>query len=494
MNIMSDALLLVNHDGKIFSLNRAALSLLEYEENELIGQPVDIIFSQKDENTLFEGTRLNELVNLRHISDVETAFETKNGRIVPISLAISAMRDNDDQFRGIVFIGRDITEHKNAEEKIREHTENLETIVKERTRALRESEEKLQAILSGIGDLMTMQNMRREIIWINQPMKDMYGDAIIGTKCYTTYKGLTEPCPDCVIEKVFNQEQIIVSEKPIKLVDGRQIHALTTSSPVRDTQGNIVAVVEIAKDITESKNAEKKLKRTLDELSRSNIELERFAYIASHDLQEPLRMIVSFLQLLEHRYKGKLDKDADDFIMFAVDGAIRMQRMIDDLLAYSRVGTRGGSFEITDCNTVLGLAIANLKVAIEENNVIISHESLPTLMADASQLILVFQNLIGNAIKFRGEETPQVNVSAKYRETEWVFSVRDNGIGIDPEYFERIFLIFQRLNNREEYSGSGIGLAICKKIIERHGGRIWVDSQPGKGSTFYFAIPSGGAK
>jgi light-regulated signal transduction histidine kinase (bacteriophytochrome) len=252
------------------------------------------------------------------------------------------------------------------------------------------------------------------------------------------------------------------------------------------------AAIFVGVDITERKRAEEKLKLTLADLERSNKELEQFAYVASHDLQEPLRMVSSYTQLLARRYQSQLDAAANEFIAFAVDGANRMQALINDLLAYSRVGTLGKEFEPADCTAVLDRTLANLKAAIEKSSAVVTHDLLPTVMADNLQLVQLFQNLIGNAIKFHGEEPPRVHVSAEQKGNEWVFSIRDNGIGIDPRYAERIFVIFQRLHTREEYPGTGIGLAICKKIVERHGGRIWVESQPGIGSTFYFTIPIGG--
>jgi PAS domain S-box-containing protein len=244
----------------------------------------------------------------------------------------------------------------------------------------------------------------------------------------------------------------------------------------------------VQRELTERRRAEEKLKHYAAELERSNRDLEQFAYIVSHDLQEPLRMVSSYLQLLDRRYQDRLDADAREFIAYAVDGATRMQALINALLSYSRVGTRGKPLEPTDCAVILDRALANLKVTIEESDAAVTHDPLPTVMADGVQLTQVFQNLISNAIKFHGERRPEVHIGAQHGDGEWLFSVRDNGIGIDPQHYERIFVIFQRLHTREEYPGTGIGLAICKKIVERHGGRIWVESQPGAGSTFYFTI------
>ncbi len=223
-------------------------------------------------------------------------------------------------------------------------------------------------------------------------------------------------------------------------------------------------------------------------LQRSNTELEQLAYVASHDMQEPLRMVASYLQLVAQRYQGKLDADADEFIGFAVDGAKRMQALINDLLAYSRLGTKARPFELTDCNAVVEVALSHLRVAIADSGAVVTHDPLPSVMGDASQLLQLFQNLLANAVKFHGDEPPRVHVSAESDDGCWRFTVRDNGIGIAPEYFERIFVLFQRLHGRGTYPGTGIGLAICKKVVERHGGHIEVQSEPGKGSSFIFTL------
>ncbi|MBN1516286.1 PAS domain-containing protein [Candidatus Sumerlaeota bacterium] len=291
-------------------------------------------------------------------------------------------------------------------------------------------------------------------------------------------------------ERVMSTGEPLINVERIQVNPGmHNHHTLITKAPLRNKDNEIVGLVGIIYDITERKQIEQRLIQTAEELQRSNAELEQFAYIASHDLQEPLRMMTSFIQLLQRRYHGKLDAEADEYITFAVDGAIRMQRLINDLLAYSRVGTRGGEFESVDCGQIVQAAMDNLHLAIEESQARIELDSLPTLLADPSQLTQLFQNLLANAIKFRGENTPEIRIEASESGGGWRFCVRDNGIGIALDARERIFQIFQRLHSREEYEGTGIGLALCQRIVLRHGGRIWVESEPGKGSAFFFTLP-----
>jgi signal transduction histidine kinase len=246
---------------------------------------------------------------------------------------------------------------------------------------------------------------------------------------------------------------------------------------------------ELQDTVVELKRTEEELKQRSQDLARSNAELEQFASAASHDLKEPLLAITIDLKLLKKRYEGKLEPEADKFITEAIDEAMQMQTLISDMLSYAHVGTSGKPFVQTDCTEVLNRSLANLRVPLEQSGAVVTHDPLPEVMADPIQLSQLLQNLINNAIKFHGEEKPRIHISAERKEKEWLFSVSDNGIGIPAEYSERIFEIFQRLHNKKEYPGTGIGLSTCKKIVERHDGRIWVKSEPGKGSTFFFTIP-----
>jgi two-component system, chemotaxis family, sensor kinase Cph1 len=262
---------------------------------------------------------------------------------------------------------------------------------------------------------------------------------------------------------------------------------------VRDVFGVPQYEIAIFDDITERKQQDAALRAAHEELKRSNAELEQFAYVASHDLQEPLRMVASYTQLLGRRYEARFDSDAREFMAYIVDGASRMKQLIEDLLAYSRVGTKGQEFAAVSSEAALRRALFNLRTATEEAGAAVTYDAMPMVHADESQVAQLFQNLIGNALKFRSASVPRIHVHAKEERGEWQFEVRDNGIGIEPQYFERIFMVFQRLHNKGEYPGTGIGLAICKKVVERHGGRIWVESRLAQdanhGSSFYFTLP-----
>jgi len=372
--------------------------------------------------------------------------------------------------------------------------------VAQRVRAeeeLRESEQRLKALIENAPEGMHTHDLRGILLDANKKWESLTGyarDELVGRNPVDVGLIPREYVAKSVrlLERSRKGEATGPDEMELMKKDGTRIMLEVSTFPVR--RGGQVEVLGISRDITERKRADMKLKETMEELARSNAELQQFAYVASHDLQEPLRMVTSYVQLLARRWRGKLDRDADEFIAFAVDGAIRMQDLINDLLSYSRLGTRANPFGMTDCNEVLENALNNLRLALDGSGAVVKYDSLPTVSGDSVQLVQVFQNLIGNAIKFRREQPPRVEVSVSKNEEEYIFSVRDNGIGIEPQYHERIFLIFQRLHSRAEYPGTGIGLAICKRVVERHGGRMWVESEPGKGSTFRFTIPTTGGE
>jgi PAS domain S-box-containing protein len=366
----------------------------------------------------------------------------------------------------------DVTEHKKAKE------------------ALRLSNTYNRSLIEASLDPLVTIGYDGRITDVNEVTEQVTGysrDELIGTD-FTNYFTEPEKAKEGY-QEVFKEGLISDYELEIQHKDGSIIPVLYNASVYQDESGKVIGVFAAARDITTLKKAEEVLKLNLAELSRSNEELEQFAYISSHDLQEPLRMIKSYLQLLQRRYQGNLDEKANKYIHFAVDGASRMQDLINDLLEYSRVGTENKEPESIYCEVILNKVLSGIKTVIKENDATISHDHLPEVMADSTQIGQVFQNLIINGIKFHGEETPKIHISAEKKENYWVFSVQDNGIGIDPQYSERIFEIFKRLNSRDRYPGTGVGLAICKKIIERQGGCIWVESELGKGSTFYFTLP-----
>jgi PAS domain S-box-containing protein len=388
-------------------------------------------------------------------------------------------------------------ERTSALQALQEAIQSLQKEISERRRAeeaLGESEEKYRTILENIEDGYYQADLTGNLTFFNDSMCRISGisrEELMGmnNRQYTDQENAKK------VYQAFNNvyrtgEPRRECDWEIIRKDGSKGYVEASITLQKDSSGKPIGFRGMVRDITERKRAEEALKEKTEELGRSNRDLEQFAYVASHDLQEPLRMVTSYVQLLAKRYKGKLDSDADEFISFALDGSLRMRKLINDLLTYSRVGTREKELKPTDCKTILNQSLNNLKVAIEENGVVVTHDPLPTVMVDNPQWVQLFQNLIGNAIKFRGNEPPRVHVSASPNGNGWIFSVRDNGIGIAPEYAESIFTIFKRLHGRQDYPGTGIGLAICKKIVERHGGRIWVESEVQKGTIFYFTLPA----
>jgi PAS domain S-box-containing protein len=472
-----DAMVVVNQAGEIVLLNVQAEKQFGYSRDELVGQQVKNIIPQGfAERLIADGTRTAAEALAQQIgTGIELNGRRKDGNEFPIEIMLSPLESAE----GILVTAaiRNITTRRDAETH------------------LAQMEGRYRGLLEAAPDAMVVVNQAGEIVLLNVQAEKQFGysrDELVGQRVKNIIpEGFAErliadgtrSAAQALAQQIGTGIELIARRK-----DGSEFPIEIMLSPLESAEG--VLVTAAIRNITERKKSEEHLVKTVGELKRSNDELQQFAYVSSHDLQEPLRMVTSYTQLLAGRYKGRLDSDADEFIAFAVDGCNRMQGLIKDLLAYSRAGTNGKVLRDVPAENALKEALANLGATIAQSSAVVSYDALPVIRTDETQLTQVFQNLVGNAIKYHGTEVPHVHVSAtKNGGNEWTFSVRDNGLGIDSQYFDRIFILFQRLHGRDEFDGTGIGLAICKKILERLGGRIWVESQPEKGSTFYFALP-----
>jgi PAS domain S-box-containing protein len=471
-----DAMVVVNQSGEIVLLNVQAEKQFGYRRDELLGQKVtNIIPEGFAERLIADDLRSAEDALAQQIgTGIELTGLRKNGSEFPIEIMLSPLESAEGTL--VTAAIRDISVRKNAE------------------KHLAQMEGRYRGLLEAAPDAMVVVNQAGEIVLLNLQAEKQFGyrrNELLGQKVTNIIpEGFAErliadglrSAEDALAQQIGTGIELTARRKdrcefPIELM----------LSPLGGAEG--ILVTAAIRDITTRKKAAAELLQKVEELNRSNEELGQFAYIASHDLQEPLRMVASYTQLLSRRYKGKLDADADEFIAFAVDGASRMQRLIQDLLAYSRVGTQGSDLRDISSENALRQALINLRGAIEESGALVTHDPLPAVLADETQLTQLFQNLIGNAVKYQSPGVPKVHIAAAMNgEKKWTFSVRDNGLGIDPQYFEKIFGMFQRLHKREVFAGTGIGLAICKKIVEQHGSHISVESQPGQGSTFRFAL------
>jgi PAS domain S-box-containing protein len=470
----------VDLDGHFLRVNRSLCEILGFEESELIGLSVKEL-SHPEDRDLTDSERRRVRAEKVDAARFEKRYLRKDGSIVWVELVIALARGADARPLYEIAIFNDITERKHAEA------------------AQRESEARFRSLTDLSSDWYWQQDAQFRLTSMSGQMGERTG---LEPSSYLGRKRWDRPALNLTEEDWARHRAQLECHEPFRdfemqrtAADGKSRWVSLSGEPIFDDDGRFTGYRGVGKDITERKEAEAELRRAHNELERkaaelerSNAELGQFAYVASHDLQEPLRMVSSYTQLLVRRYGERFDGDAREFMAYVVDGAARMKQLIEDLLAYSRVGTRGREYHQVAVETSLRRAIGNLRAAIEEAGAAVTYDAMPTLEADDLQLTQLFQNLIGNALKFRSASVPRIHIFSKEKEHEWEFGVQDNGIGIEAQYFERIFMVFQQLHNKGEYPGTGIGLAICKKVVERHGGKVWVESQPGAGTTFHFTL------
>ena len=470
-----DAIILQKLDGTIIAWNRAAEQLFEYPAEDAMGRTTEFIAPPERHDELYG--ILEKLRKGEPIKHFETVRVSRAGRRIDVSLSISPVRLPDGTLIGSAKIARDVTARKAEDERFR-------------------------LAIEASPDGMLMTDAMGIIQLINAETERLFGydrdelvgqqiDMLLPERARAAHAGSRAAfIADPSARRMGAGRDLFARRK-----DGTEFPVEVGLNPFKTRDGLMVLAALI--DITERKKAEDAIAAFTEDLKRSNAELEEFAYIAAHDLQEPLRMVASYTELLASRYAGQLDERADKYIHYAVDGAKRMKGLINDLLTYSRVGSQGKPLGAVDTERVLQLVIQQMKVLIGEASAqVVFDDALPPVMADDVQLGQLFQNLIGNAIKFRSDDAPHITITASRQGALWEFAVADNGIGMAPEHAGRIFQMFQRLHERGRYEGSGIGLAVSKKIVERHGGRIWFESELGKGTTFHFtlkAVPGGSA-
>jgi PAS domain S-box-containing protein len=476
INNAPDAVIVMDVDSKIIKWNPKAEEVFGWKSGEVIGKPLyEFIIPEKYREAhkrglqrfleTGEGPVLNKTIEIEALNS--------KGKEFSVSLSISAPIYVNEKYLFIGFI-KDITERKIAESK------------------LRSSENFLDSVIENLPNMLFVKDAEDlRFVKFNRAGERLMGysrEELIGKNDFDFFPKEQAEIFRNEDKTVLNSGNMMDSIEETVTTKDNEVKVLETKKiPIMDETGKPKYLLGISNDITERKKTENELKLKSEELVRSNAELEQFAYVASHDLQEPLRMVTSYVQLLERRYKDKLDSDANEFIAYAVDGSNRMRTLIQSLLEYSRVN-RVKPFERINVNQIIDVVLQDLRETIQANKAKITVNQLPEIMGDSILIGQLFQNLIANAIKFKGDKDPEITISAERKENNYLFSVRDNGIGIDKEYSKKIFVIFQRLHSKDKYPGTGIGLAICKKIVERHGGEIWMESEKGEGSTFYFTI------
>lgn len=480
------------YEGIVIADPEGTYTYVNQRMADMLGCSIDEILGKSGNDFIFDDflpvvQEIRTGLGEGHSIQGEFKFRRKDGSVLWTAYNSTAVYDDEGRHIANIGMHTDITDRRKAE------------------KALQESEKHYSEIVETAEEGIAVHEPDGTITYVNQRMADMLGyprEELIGSLSTDFVDGEEK---ELVIQtrKNLKYDGSFTRERKMSCKDGSTLWTLTNLTPRRDNAGNFIGYLAMHTDITERKKAEEKLKesenrfhslyeeqkRLTDELKSSNKDLEQFAYVASHDLQEPLRMVASFTQLLEMQYKDKLDDKGLEYIAFAVDGAKRMQELINDLLVFSRVTSKADGFKPVDMCKVYDEVLFNLEIIIEENDAVITRDSLPVIFADYSQMVQIFQNLIGNALKYRSKKTPNIHISIGAKDNHWLFAVKDNGIGIESEFTDKIFDIFRRLHTNDEYEGTGIGLSITKRIVERHGGKIWVESEPGQGSTFYFTIP-----
>ena len=506
-NIGDVVWLLDINSSKFNYVSPSVYQLRGYTSQEVLSQSIEEVLTPESYQFIIKNipSRINALKNGDESVRVQTNEVDqirKDGSIVPTEVVTTFLTNEKGEVYEVLGVSRDITQRRKVQMQLKEAHDHLEEKVEKRTKALgeaykalSESEEKFRGIVNNANDMKTLSKVMENGAIGNFIEVNDVGTKLLG---YSKKEFFNMTPYDIVHQDTTVSDAEIASEMSKKgharhesmliAKDGSKIPFEVATHSFKLKGKNVILAV--SRDISERKNAEKQLKQTIQELERSNKELRSFAYITSHDLQEPLRTMGNYAGLLKMRYKGKFDPDADDFIEYIAIGAQRLKDMIQGLLDYSQVGKQEGEFIEFNSQEALNNALINLHSSIEACHAEVTHDKLPTITANKDQISRVFQNFIGNALKFRKEGLqPKIHISAEKRDNEYVFSVSDNGIGLEEQYKDHIFEVFKRLHTIGEYQGTGIGLAIVKRIIEQHGGRIWVESKYGKGSTFYFTIP-----
>ena len=469
-----DAIFIRDLNGTIQSWNRGAERIFGYTADEMIGQHDSTLAAPGEVDELPD--MLERILRGQRIEHCETKRRTKAGKILTVSLNVSPIHNASGKIIGVAKVARNLTEQKR----------------------LSEAQERLAAIVESSDDAIVSKDLNGIIRSWNRGAERIFGytarEAVGKHISMLAAPDRVDEIPN-ILDWVRHGDRVdhFITKRRAK--DGRILTVSITVSPIRDTSGVIVGASKVARDITERETQEHAVREANAALVRSNADLQQFAYSAFHDLQEPLRMVATYSELLRKEFGGELGPRGDEYIGYSVRGALRMEQLLKDLRAFTQVSTAGREpAQDVDANRILDKVLANLETALQETGASISRSALPAIRFHEFQLEQLFQNLVGNSIRYRSHAPPRIHVAAEERADEWLFFVQDNGIGIDPQYKEQVFGIFKRLHSIAEYPGTGMGLAICQRIVECAGGKIWVESEAGRGATFYFTVPRGAGK